>query len=194
MGMTILAKKGIPEYILKLIYIAHKNTTLAPKQKNQIGKTIKNNNGCFQGSPLSALIFIIYADEMMEDYEKETRKTKKEKKIEKKEEKIRIRTKEDEKNWTHYKMAELERKCNEKTKQKTYKNTNTKTEKKDIDHLEYADDTTLLNLCKEDEQIKAEAYRRSAENYEMLLQLTKTYIIRKDQNKNKRRREKLDPL
>ena len=177
--MTILAKKGIPEYILKLIYIAHKNTTLAPKQKNQIGKTIKNNNGCFQGSPLSALIFIIYADEMMEDYEKETRKTKKEKKIEKKEEKIRIRTKEDEKNWTHYKMAELERKCNEKTKQKTYKNTNTKTEKKDIDHLEYADDTTLLNLCKEDEQIKAEAYKRCAENHEMLLQLTKTYIIRK---------------
>ena len=60
--------------MLKMIYIAHKKTTLAPKHRNQLGKTCDNNNGCFQGSPLSALIFIIYADEMMNDYEEEMKK------------------------------------------------------------------------------------------------------------------------
>ena len=47
------------------------------------------------------------------------------------------------------------------------------------DHLEYADDTTLLNLSKNDEQDKAEAYKACAERFEMLLQLTKTFIIKK---------------
>merc|ERR1712112_496863 len=41
------------------------------------------------------------------------------------------------------------------------------------------DGTTLLNLGKKDEQNKAETYKKCAEEYEMLLQLTKTYIIRK---------------
>ena len=55
----------------------------------------------------------------------------------------------------------------------------TRTDKKLIDHLEYADDTTLLNLNKNDEQNKAEAYKACAERFEMLLQLAKTFIIRK---------------
>ena len=120
--MTILAKKGIPEYMLKMIYIAHKKTTLAPKHRNQLGKTCDNNNGCFQGSPLSALIFIIYADEMMNDYEEEMKKTRKNRKNNNKnDEKIKIRTRDDEYEWTKYKMNELNRKCGEKTKQKTTK-------------------------------------------------------------------------
>ena len=105
-----------------MIFIAHKNTTLAPKHRNKIGKTCVNNNGCFQGSPLSALIFIIYADEMMREYEEEMRKKtrKREKKVEftKNNEKINIRTQKNEEEWTKYKMNELERKCGEKTKQK----------------------------------------------------------------------------
>ena len=84
--ITILAEKGLPINMIKIIEIMHKNTKLKPKQNNKLGESTLNNMGCFQGSPLSALIFIIYADEMMERYEQNLKEERK-KTITKKKEK-----------------------------------------------------------------------------------------------------------
>ena len=40
-----------------------------PKQKGTYGTPGNNNIGVFRGSAISALLFIIYLDDMMEDYE-----------------------------------------------------------------------------------------------------------------------------
>ena len=47
----------------------HENTTLRPKWKNVYGGGVQNNVGAFQGSSISAPLFIIYLDDMAEDYD-----------------------------------------------------------------------------------------------------------------------------
>ena len=66
---TTLYKKGLPIEMINRIRRGHKNTTLAPKLKNKYGKATENNVGAFQGSAISALLFIIYQDDVMEDYD-----------------------------------------------------------------------------------------------------------------------------
>jgi len=61
-------QKGLPIDMIKHIRRGHKNTTLLPKVKNKYGQATKNNVGVFQGSAISALLFIIYQDDVMEDY------------------------------------------------------------------------------------------------------------------------------
>ena len=41
---------------------------LQPKCDGYIGRTGKNNKGVFQGSPMGATLFIIYAEQMMTQY------------------------------------------------------------------------------------------------------------------------------
>ena len=64
-----LYRKGLPIGLIKTLRIGHENTTLRVKINGDLGRNIENNTGVFQGSPLSALLFIIYLDDMMEDYE-----------------------------------------------------------------------------------------------------------------------------
>ena len=52
------------------------NTTQSAKHKRQYGEPQPNNVGVFQGSAISALMFIIYLDDMMEDYRAINRKKK----------------------------------------------------------------------------------------------------------------------
>ena len=182
--LTILAEKGLPAELIRIIHIMHKNTKLQPKQSNRLGQKIYNNNGCFQGSPLSALVFVIYADEMMNRYEQELKKQRGNAKNASTEN-INIRSENAEKEWTRHKL-------NEKTKHegkqkdapdepKVFKHfASKKTIKQELDHLEYADDTNLFNNSVKDEQEKGVAYKTAATEYEMLLQLTKTKIIRKN--------------
>ena len=68
---TVLYKKGLPEKMIKRLRMGHENTKLRPKAKGNLGKKQINNKGVFQGSPLSALLFIIYFDHMLEMYTKE---------------------------------------------------------------------------------------------------------------------------
>ena len=66
---TTLYKKGLPWEMITHIRSGHQNTTLRPKIKNKYGNATQNNVGVFQWSAISALLFIIYQDDMMEDYE-----------------------------------------------------------------------------------------------------------------------------
>ena len=45
-------------------------TNYVARSKNNISKTINNNVGVFQGSPLSPQLFLIYVDSVMGDYKK----------------------------------------------------------------------------------------------------------------------------
>jgi len=65
---TALYRKGLPLKMIQNIRNGHQNTTLMAKDKNQYGGKIKNNIGVFQGSAISALLFIIYLDDVMDDY------------------------------------------------------------------------------------------------------------------------------
>ena len=66
---TTLYRKGIPIDMIKQIWRGHQNTQLLSKSHNQYGPPVLNNIGVFQGSAISALLFIIYLDDMMEDYD-----------------------------------------------------------------------------------------------------------------------------
>ena len=61
-----LYKKGLPEEMIRRIRRGHQGTKLAPKYRGRYGEHKRNNIGVCQGSTLSALIFIIYLDDMME--------------------------------------------------------------------------------------------------------------------------------
>jgi len=63
-----LYKKGIPIETISHIRRGHPNKTIKPKRKGTYGKQ-ENNVGASQGSAISALVFIIYLDDMMEAYE-----------------------------------------------------------------------------------------------------------------------------
>ena len=108
---SILAKKGIPIELIKIIRKTHTKTKLAPKEQNRIGTTIESNIGVYQGSPLSALLFIIYTNQMMGEYEKEWEKEKKKEKegiyTRKGEEKIKIRNEREEIKYANNKIKEL---------------------------------------------------------------------------------------
>merc|ERR1712105_7076 len=66
---TTLYKKGLPIDMITHIRRGHQNTQLLPKTKGKYGTATTNNVGVFQGSAISALLFIIYQDDMMEDYD-----------------------------------------------------------------------------------------------------------------------------
>ena len=66
---TILYESGLPENLIKIIQIGHNGIKLCAKNNGKIGSKVNNNKGVFQGSPLSAFLFIIYIESMMEKYE-----------------------------------------------------------------------------------------------------------------------------
>ena len=66
---TALYRKGLPVQLIQTLRKGHENTKLRVKNCGNLGDHIKNNVGVFQGSPLSALLFIIYLDDMMDDFE-----------------------------------------------------------------------------------------------------------------------------
>ena len=68
-------QKEIPEETIRRIRSGHTGTRLAPKYKGKYGKLNENNIGVFQGSAISALLFIIYLGDMMGDLEALNRRT-----------------------------------------------------------------------------------------------------------------------
>ena len=61
-----LYKAGLPTQVIKNIRQGHQGTKLQCKDTGTYGKPIQNNVGVFKGSALSALLFIIYLDDMMQ--------------------------------------------------------------------------------------------------------------------------------
>ena len=68
--------KSIPKHLIRKLIDAHANATLRCRNDGILGPGINNNNdvGVFQGSPLSAQLFIIFADKVMGNYTTETNK------------------------------------------------------------------------------------------------------------------------
>ena len=67
---AILYGKGVPWNLIKQIRSGHKANKLCPKYNGVIGPQMYNNKGVFQGSPISAMRFIIYFDQLIGDCEK----------------------------------------------------------------------------------------------------------------------------
>ena len=57
-----------------MIKLLHNNNQLRSKVNGGYSQLINNNIGVFQGSPLSAYLFIIYADHIMKQYNKSIKK------------------------------------------------------------------------------------------------------------------------
>ena len=66
---TALYRQGLPIEFIRKIRLAHLNTKLTKKiGKHMYTDPIENNVGVFQGGSISALLFIIYAEDMMGDF------------------------------------------------------------------------------------------------------------------------------
>jgi len=66
---TTLYKNGLPMEMIQRVRRGHQGTTILPKTKGKYGIGSPNNIGVFQGSAISALLFVIYKDDMMGDYD-----------------------------------------------------------------------------------------------------------------------------
>ena len=64
-----LYREGLPTQTIYRIKQGHQNTTLRYKDNGEDGPAIQNNIVAPQGSALSALLFIIYIDDMRHDYQ-----------------------------------------------------------------------------------------------------------------------------
>ena len=62
-----LYKKGLPAGTIRRIRRGHQWAKLAPKYRGSYGEANYNNIGAFQGYAISAILFIIYLDDMAED-------------------------------------------------------------------------------------------------------------------------------
>ena len=60
---------GLPGHMIAHIRRGHMNTQLPPKTKGKYGNATPSNVGVFQVSAVSALLFAIDQDDMMEDYD-----------------------------------------------------------------------------------------------------------------------------
>ena len=97
---NIIPKRNTYQFY-KNIIAGHNNNKLCVKHKTKLSKLIHNNVGVFQGSPISAQLFIIYADSVMNDYKKEINNKHNT------ENSINIRNIDVEYNWSKYKLQKI---------------------------------------------------------------------------------------
>jgi hypothetical protein len=182
---SILLRTGLPIETVRLIAHTHTNTILYPRERNLIGKPTKTNVGVFQGSPLSALLFIIYVGEMMEVYEEKV-KTQ-----------ITNKRRKTNKTWTQTTRCEKTEHeiCFENFKEKVAKDfleekytkcdiKPTKTITLEAIFEQYADDTQLLNMFKTKIIKKIKIYEEVADQYDILIQWEKTILLENKDKKN----------
>ena len=132
---SILYKKGLPVAFINMIKIGHNNNQLCSKINGEYSNLINNNVGVFQGSPLSAYLFIIYADYIMKQYNNSIKKPStnitKSNTI--------TRSNEYENKWTNLTFKKIHKIDHENIQDYSLTNEiNTS-----FDHLLYADDTAI---------------------------------------------------
>jgi len=66
---TALYRKGLPIKLILTLLEGHKITQLMVKNKGTYGTPIQTDMGVFQGAAFSALGFIIYMCDMLEDFQ-----------------------------------------------------------------------------------------------------------------------------
>merc|ERR1712093_499632 len=66
---TALYRKGLPVPLILMLIEGHRTTTLCAKNKGTYGEDVHANIGVFQGAAFSALGFIIYLCDMMDDFQ-----------------------------------------------------------------------------------------------------------------------------
>ena len=57
-----------------MVKIGHNNNQLRSKINGEYSQLADNNIGAFQGSPISPILFIIYADHIVNNYSKSIKK------------------------------------------------------------------------------------------------------------------------
>ena len=68
MGNHLQKRKGLPKTTIRHIWRGHPNTKLMEKERNEYGPVVQNAVGSLQWSEISTLLFIIYLDDLMNDY------------------------------------------------------------------------------------------------------------------------------
>ena len=96
----ILREQGIPIKLLQRIIICHSGNILFGKHNGISGERVGNNKGVLHGSPISALLYIIYADNLMGEYKEEIKNKFNSKYI------YKIRHIDAENNWAAYCFSE----------------------------------------------------------------------------------------
>ena len=66
---AILYGRGAPSSFVKIIRTGHLGTNIKPKSNGPLGNSVRNNKDVSQGCPLSAYLFIMYAESMVGEYE-----------------------------------------------------------------------------------------------------------------------------
>ena len=165
----ILYEKGLPIELIDLIKKGHTGNYLCSKINNQYTKLIKNNIGVFQGSPLSACLFIIYADYVMNEYKNEIKQTNTQKSTNV------IKNIEAELNWTKNLIDEP-----------TIINNNTNTTNNDTntskDYVLFADDTAIEFKNNDDIIPKLTTYDKVSKKSNFLINWAKVYILANKKN------------
>ena len=72
MKKEVLYEKGIPIGLIDIIAKFHNGGTLFGKIDGLPSKEIDNDKGVFHGSPVSALSYIVVADNIMGEYKNDT--------------------------------------------------------------------------------------------------------------------------
>ena len=182
---TKLIEKGLPIELVRLITKTHQNTQLRARERNKLAQKTETNRGVFQGSPLSALLFIIYTDSMMERYD-ELWKEKKQRMLNmgfRMNQSIKIKTKSEaqEIEWTEKNMLKkgFRETWDTKFKEKEME-ADIAEQEIELDHIEYADDTNLINPSPQTELPKLQCYKKAAEEYDLEIQWKKTCILRRN--------------
>jgi len=183
-----LYKKGLPEKTTLQIREGRKNTQLCTKYQGKYGELQENNIGVFQGSAISALLFIIYLDDVMEDYaainQKEKLPTRLTLQRDPNAETQRILQNIKQQSQTKTTNTTEETKQGQITNKKT-RQTEAKTKIQAEDHAIYADDTNLYLHQETQAQTitRLEHYPIMTHTRNMIIQWTKAHLMTRKRKK-----------
>ena len=132
----ILYEKGLPIKTIQQIIIGRSGNSLFGKHNGVLGAKV-DNKGVFQGSPISALLYIIYAGNLMMEYKNEINNNFN------KDNKQTVRNTDIENKWTEYMFNKNHDNPNSKESAKWTKPDPSQTITIKNDNILFADDTAI---------------------------------------------------
>ena len=166
----ILYEKGIPTNLLKIIILGHTDTKLCARHNGKLGTPVNNNTGIFQGSPLSALLFIIYADYAMNIYTSDiiNAGVSKTQNI--------IRDDKTEHSWTNYILKLKHKKSNDPIPEWKHECTNNN-KTSNLNYYNFADDTNIDIMKIKELPILLYSFSYAADKVNFMINWFKTNIL-----------------